>query len=337
MNSHETAIAELLQGAAGRIPVDVDASQVMHVPRTAPLRRAPSRRRAVIAGVVVAVSAAAVAIAVWRGPSTATVETDPAGIADPADDTPAGTVAPHVVSPPDWFGEPRGAFREGGLRSGRWVTTAIGQVSADAIGSPIVISVFDGAYAPLDDAATVTIDGRSRRSVRHGGWQALATDGTPTVVASGSVDERTLGAVLDAVEVTDPSGAFALRLGDLPDGYDEVVSPRVLGPDPSPRRTLAGASGDVGINEVSDWTDARLAAVGSGADVTAVDLDGETGWTGVAAGNPYGALRFLVWSPRPGVVFEITTDDAERTEDDLVDLALATSMLAADEWDRLYD
>lgn len=337
MNSHETAIAELLRGAAGRIPVDVDASQVMQVPRTAPLRRAPSRRRTVIAGVAVAVSAAAVAIAVWWAPSTATVETDPDGIADPADDTSAGMVAPHVASPPDWFGEPRGAFRESGLRSGRWVTMAIGQVSADAIDSPIVVSVFDGTYAPLADAATVTIDGTTRRSVRHDGWQALATDTSPTVMASGSVDERTLDAVLDAVEVTDPSGAFALRLRDLPDGYAEVVSPRVLGPDPSRRRTLAGASGDVGINEVSDWTDARLAAVGSGADVTAVDLDGGTGWTGVATGNPYGPLRFLVWSPRPGVVFEITTGDLERTEDDLVDLALATSMLAADEWDRLYD
>ena len=40
--------------------------------------------------------------------------------------------------------------------------------------------------------------------------------------------------------------------------------------------------------------------------------------------------------PRAGVVFEITTDDAERAEDDLVDLALATSTLAADEWDRRY-
>jgi hypothetical protein len=215
------------------------------------------------------------------------------------------------------------------------VTTAIGQVSADAIASPIVISVFDGTYGPLGEATTVTIDGAPRRSVRHEGWQALATAGTPTVMASGSVDERTLVAVLDAVEVTDPSGAFGLRLGDLPDGYAEVVSPRVLGPDPSPRRTLAGASGAVGINEVSDWTDARLAAMGS-ADVTAVDLDGETGWTGVATGNPYGPLRFLVWSPRPGVVFEITTDDMGRTEDDLVDLALATSTLAVDEWDRLY-
>jgi hypothetical protein len=245
--------------------------------------------------------------------------------------------AAHVASPPDWFGEPRGGYRDAGYRTGRWVSMAIGRESGDTIAEPILISVFDGWYVLLNNAEAVTIGGTTRRVVRFDGWSALASEGTPTVVVSGSVDEATLAAVLDAVEVTDPSGDFSLRLRDRPDGYSDVVSPRVLGPDPPMRPVLAGGSRYYGINEVSDWTDPLLDAVGSGADVTAIDVDGARGWTGLATANPHGPLRFVVWSPRPGVVFEITTDDMERSEDDLVELAEATSAIGMDEWETIYD
>jgi hypothetical protein len=213
---------------------------------------------------------------------------------------------------------------------------AIGRESAGTVTQPIQISVFDGRYLLLDGAETVTIDGTPHRSVRFEGWQALATDGTPTVVVSGIADERTLAAVLDAVEVTDPSGDFSMRLRSRPEGYSDVESPRVLGPDPTMRPVLGGRSPNYGISVVSDWTDPLLAAAGSGADLTAVEVDGGTGWTGLVTGNPHGSLRFLVWSPRPGVVFEITTDAMRRSVADLVDLAHATSAIEVDESERIY-
>ena len=106
------------------------------------------------------------------------------------------------------------------------------------------------------------------------------------------------------------------------------------------RPTVASSeSNHYGINEISDWTDPVLAAAGSGAEITAVglDADGTVGWTGRMTFHPYGPLRFLVWSPRPGVVFEITTDDMDRSVDDLVDVAAATSAIGIDEWERIYD
>jgi hypothetical protein len=72
-------------------------------------------------------------------------------------------------------------------------------------------------------------------------------------------------------------------------------------------------------------------------DATEVDLDGATGWIGRTTSNPHGPLLFLAWSPGPGVVFEITTDDMERTDQDLVELALATATLEVEDWDILYD
>jgi hypothetical protein len=213
---------------------------------------------------------------------------------------------------------------------------AIGQVATNAVTDPIVIAVFDGTYQPLDDAELVTIDGISVRSIRFEDWRALATNDVPTVMVSGSVDERTLRGVLDAVEVVDPSGAFFLRLRSHPANYVELVSPRALGPDPETSRTLGNDSGDVGINEVSDWVDPLLYASSSGADLTAVDLGDTTGWSGQTASNPYGPLRFLVWSPRPGIIFEITTGDPERTDSDLIDLARATTPLEIDDWDTIY-
>lgn len=43
-----------------------------------------------------------------------------------------------------------------------------------------------------------------------------------------------------------------------------------------------------------------------------------------------------MWSPRPDVVLEISTDDMERTDRDLVDLAGTTSALELDEWEDVY-
>ncbi len=339
MTSHETAIAERLRVAADRIEVDAEASRVTEAGPTTDVGQPPVRRRRVLACLAMAASIAAVVAAVRLVPGDGTVGTGPP---DTAAAAPAGggtepSYAAHIASPPDWFGEPRGGYSDGGNRTGRWVSMAIGRESAGTVAQPIQISVFDGRYLLLDGAEAVTIDGAPRRSVHIEGWQALATVGTPTLVVSGFADERTLAAVLDAVEVTDPSGDFSLRLRSRPEGYTDVVSPRVLGPDPPMRPVLAGSSPNYGISMLSDWTDPLLAAVGSGADLTAVDVDGRTGWTGLATGNPHGPLRFLTWSPRPGVVFEITTDDTGRSVADLVELALATSAIEIDEWERIYD
>lgn len=338
MTSHETAIAERLRAAADRIEVDADASRLAEVGPPTVAGRPPARRRRVLAGLAVAASVAAVVAAVRLAPDGGTVRTAPPHTAAPPSSGGTDTAyAAHVESPPDWFGEPSGGYRDAGYRTGRWVSMAIGRESGDTIAEPIVVSVFDGRYLVLDGAERVTIDGTPLRSVRDAGWQALATDATPTVVVSGAVDESTLAAVLAAVEVTDPSGDFSLRLRSRPEGYSEAVSPRVLGPDPPTRPSLGGGSTHYGINEVSDWTDPLLGAVGSGADVTAVDVDGAVGWTGLVALHPYGPLRFLVWSPLPGVVFEITTDDMERSVDDLVELAEATTAIGIDEWEAVYD
>lgn len=338
MNSYETAIAERLQNAADRIPVDTNAGSI-ELGHMTVLGRSSTRRRGLMVGLAVAASAAALVVAVSFTPNKDILIAGSADTHVPVGEESTASsrsFAAHVASPPDWFGEPRAGYRAGGLRDGRWVSMAIGKVSDDAITEPIVISVFDGTYEPLDGAQTVMIDGASRRSIRFEGWQALATDETPTVLVTGSTDEHTLNAVLDAVEVIDPLGTFSVRLRVRPDGYAEVVDRRVLGPDPEMSRTLAGESGDVGINEVADWTDPLLYAASSGADLMAVDLGADTGWIGVSTANPSGPLRFLVWSPRPGAIFEITTDDIDRTNRDLIDLALATSALEIRDWDSLY-
>jgi hypothetical protein len=113
----------------------------------------------------------------------------------------------------------------------------------------------------------------------------------------------------------------------------------VLGPDPAQRRTLASSSGGISVDNVSDVPEPLLAATQTGADLSAVEVGagGEVGWTGRTSANPYGPLELLIWSPSPGVVLEISTDNPDRTVRDLVDLAHATSLLPADEWDARYD
>jgi hypothetical protein len=348
MTSHETAIAERLHEAAGRIPVETSVPPTIEIGRTR-VTSPSSRRRVMLAGVAVAAAAAAVALVALVGPrsrpetekvgtASTQVSVDPAPHACPPapgePDSCSPAVAPHVAAPPAWFGEPQRGFREGEQRTGRWVSTAIGRVSGDEVRAPIVVSVFDGTYAPLADAETVTIGDESLRSVQIEDWRILATDEVPTVVVSGNVDEQTLRAVLDAVEVIDPTGEFSLQLRSRPDGYTELVPPRRLGPDYQFRRSLGSASGGDGIHEVSDAIDPLLSAAMGGADFTAVDVGGTTGWIGRTTSST-GPLRFLEWSPGPGIVFEIVTEDMQRTDQDLVDLALVTSSLDPAAWDAL--
>jgi hypothetical protein len=356
MTSHETAIADRLHEAAGRIPVDTSGLSALTLDRPRAAPRRSRRRRAVLVGVGAAVaSAAALAVVVGTRPTTEKVtaattsepsEPEPAYRTPDACLTSQGATQPscspslvaHVASPPAWFGVPQGGFMETGHRAGRWTSMAIGRVSADAnaISQPIVVSVFDGTYTPLDDAEPVTIDGVPFRLAKIGSWHVLATDGTPTVMVEGAADEATLKAVLDAAEVNDVSGELALQLQSYPDGFTEVVSPRVLGTDYQFHRSLGSETADDGIHEVSDMTDPLLAAARTGADLTSVDIGGTTGWVGGTDERPEGPLRFLIWSPRSGVVFEIVTLDMQRSYDDLVDLALATSTMEPRDWDMRY-
>jgi hypothetical protein len=293
-----------------------------------------------VAAAALASVAAVVAVGLRSGPDTVTMSPPTACPMSPGDPSACSpSLVAHVASPPDWFGTPRSGIRDGGQRTGQWVSMAIGQRPADGtITAPIRIAVFDGTYALLDDAEVVTIGGVPLRTVRIGDWQALATTSTPTVLAEGRVDVGTLKAVLDAVDVGDPADGLSLRLPSLPEGYTEIVAPRSLGADAPYHRTLAGEFGDVGISEGSDWTDPLLYAAGAGVDLRAVDLgDGTTGWSGLATDNPDGPIRFLVWSPQLGVVFSIDTYDTDRSDDDLAALARATTAIDPAQWDATYD
>ena len=307
MTSHETAIAERLRAAADRIEVDADASR-----RDG--RRADDRRRA---GRPAAARAPAPRAGRpgdrgerrggWSPPFGSCRTTGPCGRVRRTPPRRAGRrrhrtrvrgprrVAPRLVR------RARGGYRDGGYRTGRWVSMAIGREvrrhdrpAHPDLGLRRALPAA-GRGGDRDDRRR-----RPRRSVRFEGWQALATDGTPTVVVSGSADERTLAAVLDAVEVTDPSGDFSLRLRSRPEGYSDVVSPgcwariRRCGP------SLGGRSPNYGINVVSEWTDPLLGAVGSGADLTAVDVDGGTGWTGLRRATPTDRCGSSCGRPAPG-------------------------------------
>ena len=348
VTSHETAIAERLRDAADRIPVDTSALLSIVAGGTRVTRGSRPRRGALIAGAAAAAAALAGAAAVVvvgglrSGPDTVTASSGTLGVCPMAPSDPSAcspSPVAHVASPPDWFGTPRSAIRDGAMRTGRWVSMAIGQSPSDGtITAPIRVAVFDGTYTLLDDAEVVTIDRVPLRSVRIEDWQALATMGTPTVLAEGRVDVDTLKAVLDAVDVGDPADGLSLRLRSLPEGYAEIVAPRSLGADAPYHRTLAGEHGNVGITEASDLADPLLAATGAGVDLTAVDLgDGTTGWSGLAASNPDGPVRFLVWSPGPGIVFEIDTYDMHRSDDDVAALARATTAIDPALWDATYD
>ena len=351
MTPHETAIAERLHEAAGRIPVTTDPEPVI---AAAPGRRSGLGSRPAVlaaAAVVVVVAAAAVGAARLAGDggtveAGTTVVTDDGSGDDGGDDGPPPVPVvgggPHVVAPPAWFGEPRGGTRDGGIRRGRWVAAAVGQVAGDRIGQPIQVAAFDGTWGPMLDAESVVIDGRQFASLEIGEWRALASrpeDSSITTVASGRVGQPALVAVLDAAgafDRIDQSVNFGLRPDRLPEGYTEVVTPRPLGPDPAGRRVVASEDTHTSLDEGSDWTDPLLLQTGSGDDVTAIDVGGTPGWIVDTSDHPHGPLRSLAWSPAPGVVLFVTTDDMGRTPDDLVDLALTSTTVTPADWDATY-
>jgi hypothetical protein len=337
MNPTESAVAEELRAAAERIPVDLDLATVVTAPPAGRRRRRP----AALALVAAAVAAVVVAAVVRPGTHADTVTT---GVGDGRPSVPVapaapGSMAPHVAEPPDWY-EPLGAERTDIQHDGRWVTAAVAEEAGPGeLHDPITVAVFDGPYAVLDDAVEVTIGGTTLRSVRVDGWpgwEVLATVSSPTVMVDGHVDRDTLADVLEAVEVLEPSGAFTFRLSGLPDGYTAIVPPAELAPDGGTRRVLGSETGEVGITDVSDRLDPLRSAAGTGVDLAAVDVGGTTGWTGETESEPAGTIRFLIWSPHPGVVFELDVTDPGRTVDDLVELAEATTAIPVDEWDELY-
>jgi hypothetical protein len=120
----------------------------------------------VAASAVALVGAAAVAVQVTAGSNTdrtsdvATTPTDPASPED---------VAAHVAEPPAWFGEPVGGHRDGALRTGRWVSTAIGKVDGDDAGDDGVTGIDDPSSSPSSTVAMHRSQGRrrSRSTGRH--------------------------------------------------------------------------------------------------------------------------------------------------------------------------
>jgi hypothetical protein len=268
------------------------------------------------------------------GPSSTTGDVaPPVGIPEGAPSP--GSVAPFLETPPVWFGEPVAAARPAADRTGRWVSAAIGVEASDGlVSSPVTVAVTDGTLRGLEDAEEVVIDGRTLRSLQIGGWQTLATVGEPAIVISGVVDTALLSDVLNATTVVATSGGDSLAISHLPAGYVERVAPQLQAEDIPHRRTLTNTAGDISINEISDWVDPELAAASSGADYAPVEVNGEQGWTGHTESNPYGPLTFLVWSPQPGVVFEVVTTNDERSTEHLVELATATSAISANEWDQ---
>ena len=157
----------------------------------------------------------------------------------------------------------------------------------------------------------------------------LGTTTSPTLVAAGAVDTAILAEVLAKTTVTDTGGVLVLGLSELPTDYGVRVHPQVQAPDIDDRPTLANQAGDIAINEVSDWVDPQLSSANSGADYRQVSVNREPAWTGSHDFNSFGTLRFLAWSPEPGVVFEITTASTNRTIEELIELAEASTVLPA--------
>lgn len=153
----------------------------------------------------------------------------------------------------------------------------------------------------------------------------------------GAVDSNLLSQVLNATSSVDREGGLALNLAALPAGYRVRVHPQIQAIDPPLRSTLTNEAGDVAINEVSDFVNPELNIAQSGARYTAVVVAGKPAWTGRHAFNPSGPLTFLVWSPQPGVVLQITTWNVERTIAELIQLAESISLLPASDWRTIYD
>lgn len=294
-------------------------------------------RVAATVALVAAVAAGVVALS-QRLPAqsvdTAVYGGEPAGVPEGA--PVPGATAPIVESPPDWFGEPRAGRRPAADRIGHWVSTAIGQDDGSGIVlSPIWIGATTGSLRDMNTADTIVVGTETFRVLDFGtGWRALATTGEPSVVAAGVVDTALLVEVLNATHVEfTGSEITALSLDQLPEQYIQLLRPQEHAPDVADRRTLTNATGDIALNETSDWVEPKLAAAASGATFEAISVGDTIGWTGHTDLNPYGPVTFLMWSPEPGVVLEIGSTNADRSIEDLVELALTVDLLPSEIWD----
>lgn len=252
----------------------------------------------------------------------------------PADAPPTGSVAPSVATPPAWITDLQAAMRDGAPRSGRWVTTVIARPSTDGFDDPIQVSAFDGEYNSLRGTETIELNGQTFESIQIGAWQALLTDSSPTLIAEGAVELTELADVLSNASITTNGPDFSVALDEIPDGYEVIVTPRLLGESVLPRRVLASQSNMLAINEVSDWIDPLLYASGTGTDISRRTVGDITAWTGTSSDRV--PLTFLVWSPQPGVLLEITTTDNDRSIEDLIALAEQTTVIPIADWEEKY-
>ena len=342
MNDHTATIARI-RDAAERIEVTPDLNGITDPTtklKASPTHAALRLRRGLLAAACLALVAAG---GVGIVASQEDPDESPTDVGDsswqPPTPIPDGAPAPEsrapaVVSVPDWLDDLGPAFRAGNGRSGRWVSTALAVPVAGGYDDPIQVSVFDGEYNRRGDADTIEIDGQTFETVQVGAWQQLMTTTTPTLVVNGAVPLDRLAEVMSAARITTNGNDFSVALDSVPDGYEVLVAPQVLGDDTQLRRTLASQTAELAINEVSDWVDPLLYASGTGTDIERVAVNGATAWTGMT--NERFPLTFLVWSPEPGILLEITTTDDNRPITDLVALAERTQALPIDAWNVRY-
>jgi len=313
----------------------------VHTTGSWPQKQARPRTSLAAVAVVLVALATAGGLALALRPPTDAVDTAATDAPSPPAEVPAGapppgSIAPFVEAPPTWFGDPVAGERTAGHHRGNWVSTAIGiDDGQGGFQSPIRIGVTDGSLRDLDTAAPTTINGRSLRLLSYGtDWNAVATIDEPTTVVSGAVELDLLVEVLEATRLHETGAGFTVELTTTPDSYTTIVEPQTQAIDPPSRRTFAGATGDIVVNEVSEWVRADLAAAATGADFRPIAIGELTGYTGTAEANPVGPLTFLIWSPRPGVVLEIDTTDTSLQTQQLAELAANTELLPVDQWDR---
>lgn len=349
MKTSDEAVIAWIRDAAERIPIPVVPQDGIPLSGTPSIRpqlaavleldsppqdRSLASRLVVAASILLMVGFGALAVRQAQPPT----ELASGALLDPPAAVPAGapepgSVAPHLVAPPVWFGEPKPGSRDAAIRTGMWTSAAIG-VAGDEVLSPIIISVTDGTLRGLDSAPDATLDD-TVRFLESNGWLLFATKATPTVVVSGAVEPELLMEVLRSV-TWDDADRLEVGLNSLPSGYAVVVQPQTHAPDTASRRNLTNSAGDVSISDVSEWATPELAAAASGADYTEVLVNGQPAWTGRSTFNASGPLAFLVWSPAPGVVLEITTANPDLSPDQLIHLAEASTILDAAGWDDIY-
>lgn len=342
MTDH-TATIDRLRNTAERIEVTPDLDSITDPTpqlQASPAHTTPRSHRGILAAACVAlIAAGGVGILASQqdsgGAPTAEGESSwrpPTPIPDraPAPDS----RAPAIASAPDWLDDLGPAFRDGNGRSGRWVSTALAVPVDGGYDDPIQVSVFDGAHNGRSDAETIEVDGQTFETVQVGAWRQLMTTTTPTIVVGGAIPLDRLTEVMSAARITTNGEDISVVLDSIPPGYQVIVAPQVLGNDTKLRRTLASQTAELAINEVSDWVDPLLYASGTGTDIERVDVNGSPAWTGMT--NERFPLAFLVWSPEPGILLEITTTDENRSITDLVALAEQTEAVSVDTWNERY-